>query len=470
VVEVPNLRTLILGPGRLSLDVMNACLGFNRLKHLELVDAGPAVNHQLLKDIGGLDDLTTFVIDTHTVPYTPSDLIALADVREEQTRARLVEAECRRAVEEEHRRAKEEERRHAERRRKRSSLNKSGYHHCSHCQLLIISGTMCVGCRFIKAHETQEREEAGSEQLEAEWGLQGNIELGLPQQLDASMELQLNGIEVSATSAHDVAFIDRQDAPLCQRDTFRKLSSLTVRGCAELLQEIFELVSSTSITALCLELAEPPRDIPPSMPPPTRFLAMINSAQHRWASTISHLTLLSSLPGLVTDIPEETLGGLARLPELEYLEISGWGTTSIRADDFCRLGDTDPSKLKVLHLPNDSNAISISKLESIAKACPDLLSLKCRLDNLRDIRNKSATACNSSSHNLETLIVGDTETTLIRRDLLQVALYIDNLFPHLQQIQPLESFDQNADQWGFINELVKFRQSARPDQQYRGHV
>jgi len=100
VVEVPNLSTLILGPGRLSRDVVNICLGFDWLKHLELVNAVSEVDHRLLKDIGHLEHLETFVIDAQDVGYTPLQAILRS---KDDKRAQIIAEEelCHQRMEEE---------------------------------------------------------------------------------------------------------------------------------------------------------------------------------------------------------------------------------------------------------------------------------------------------------------------------------------------------------------------------------
>jgi len=93
VVELPNLNTLILGPGRLSRDVVDACLSFSRLKRLELVDFISGADYQLLMDVGRLEHLETFVIGAQGIAYAPMPAILKAE-REE--RARSAAEECRR--------------------------------------------------------------------------------------------------------------------------------------------------------------------------------------------------------------------------------------------------------------------------------------------------------------------------------------------------------------------------------------
>ena len=504
MVDVPNLRTLILGPGRLSLDVVNACLGFNRLKHLELVDAAPAVDYQLLKDIGGLGDLSTFVIDAQAVSYAPSGPILLANVQqerihlEEQTRIRLAEAKSRHAEEKESRRVTHEKRRAEEEEQRRAE---SGDDHfglglvaetlrtlspplkrrdCLRCRRSFKArATTCIACvemlaveaetrREQKAQEAELKEEAEIQQkLEEELRLLGINEARLLQKQDQSSSqsrsLLGGGHEESGNVAE--ALGNTQEAPLLH--IFQKLCNLTVRGSAELVQDIIQVVSATSIRSLCLELAESPRDIPLSIPPPQRFLATVDSALKRWAATLAHVMTHSSLPGVASEIPDGTFRALMRLPRLEHLEISGWKVVSNITETICQNTDTKASILKVFHLPEDSNAISIplSDLRAIAEACPDLQSLRCRLENLSDISNQPVLV--PLSHSLETLTVGDTQTPLEFDLILEVARYVDNLFPGIKEIKPLEDVAQNADQWRCVDKLVKLRQSARLDDKNR---
>ena len=120
VVEVPSLSTLILGPGRLSRDVMNTCLGFDRLRHLELVNAVLEADYQLLKDIGRLEHLETFVIDAQDVGYAPSQAILRAE-RNERARVIAENELCRQRIEEtqEHRKRYVEE---LEERRRKATI------------------------------------------------------------------------------------------------------------------------------------------------------------------------------------------------------------------------------------------------------------------------------------------------------------------------------------------------------------
>ena len=501
MVDVPNLRTLILGPGRLSLDVVNACLGFNRLKHLELVDAAPAVDYQLLKDIGRLSDLSTFVIDAQAVSYAPSGPILLANVQqerihlEEQTRIRLAEAKSRHAEEKESRRVTHEKRRVEEEEQRRAESSDVHFglglvaetlrtlspplkrRDCLRCRgSFKARATTCIACvemlaveaetrREQKAQEAELEEEAEIQQkLVEELRLLGINEARLLQKQDRLSSQSWSFFGGAHEESGSVAQA-LENTPL--RHIFQRLCNLTVRGSAELVQDIIQLVSSTSIALLCLELAEFPRDIPPSIPPSQRFLATVDSALQRWAATLAHVMTHSSVPGVALEIPDETFEALIRLPRLERLEISGWKVVSNITEIICQNTDTKASILKVFHLPEDSNAVSIplSELRTIAEACPDLQSLRCRLENLSDISNQPVSV--PLSHPLETLTVGDTQPSLEFDLVLEVARYVDNLFPGIKEIKPLEDVAQNADQWRCVDKLVKLRQSARLDDRNR---
>ena len=517
VVEVPNLSTLILGPGRLSHDVVDACLGFSRLKRLELADVISEVDYQLLKDVGRLEYLETFIIDAQGVGYTPSQALIQA---EEDERARAIAEEEHRhqqfEEEEQERRRKFEE--EVEERRRKGALPrvkgkcwmcgkqfKKGTRRtqCSSCSSGILEQEKYMQeldderCRMIEYEtrkEVEERirdaeeeekkncEEAEEEQKRCEAAVTESERRKEEEDLywsEAESKYQesaeederkdnTDGLEASATLNFPEAdngsvtqpSTDRQeDSDL--RPKFPKLLNITVRGSTEMTQDVVELITSESVVLLCLDMV-PAQSSPSSSIAIPRFLGTVNSALRRWANTIAHVTL-SGLPSVASKLPDKTVEALVYLPHLDYLELNGWDVTSNIADHFCsRLWDIGISKLKVLHLSDDSSAISIplSGLDSIAKACPNLLTLRCRLDNLLGVPNHSFYGSKLLSHSLETLTVGDSNLPLDFKAMLKVARYIDNLFPKVKSIKPLEGAAQNPEQWEHIEELVKFRQSG----------
>jgi len=499
VVEVPNLTTLILGPGRLSREVVDACLGFGRLKHLELVDVVSEADFRLLKDIGRLEHLEMFVIDAQGVGYAPSQ--ALIQAEEEERAQAMAEEELRRlqieAEEQERRRRFEEE---VEERQRKAMLPRTlGV--CWMCERRFkkaVRKTQCSPCTLKLENDEDRRreaeeqkrceEEAKEEQKRYEEEVMAEHERNQEEerlqkihgdssyQETAEEEDRTEDLEVRAEMGHSVI-----DESLSQRDDtnglntsadadesvsidllpkFPKLSKLTVRGSPEMMQDLVELITSASVVLLCLDMV--PVHLPNiATPPSRRFMDTIDSALRRWASTMGHVTL-SDLPSATSKLSDETVRALVGLPHLEHLEVNGWDVASNIADYFCCLEDTNAPKLKVLHLPHDNNAISIplSKLRTIAEACPNLRSLRCRFDNLLDIPSDSVPVHTPFPHLLETLTVGDTQPRLDSEAVLDVARYVDNLFPKIKAIKPLEEVAQNADQWKFIDRLVKFRQSG----------
>jgi len=471
VVEVPNLNTLILGSGQLSRDVVNTCLSFNRLKHLELVNAVSEADYQLLKDIGGLEQLETFVIDAQDVEYTPSQA-------EEDELARVV-------TEEELRRQQVEEE-EQERRRKATLPRVMGVcwvcekrikkpiTECQSCTLKIIEQEKYMReldeeerkCK--KAEEEQEQkicEEAVAEYERCqEWGDIYGSQVEDQESTEENDERRDNtdGSETSADAY--IRSLAKASMEESLPPKFPNLLNITVRGSAELMQDVVELITSASVVLLCLDMAPMPQSsLSPSIktPPSRRFVDTLNFALRRWVGTIAHVTL-SRLPSVASKLPDKTFRTLIHLPRLEHLEINGWNGASDMTDEICRHTGVNTLKLKVLHLPNDSNAIIVplSKLWSIAEACPDLLSLRCCLDNHLDILNQSVSGSNPFPHSLETLTVGNTSSLLDFDAVLEVARYIDNLFPNIKSIKPFEGTDQSAEQWRHIDKLVKFRQSG----------
>jgi len=604
VVEVPDLSTLILGPGRLSRDVVDACLGFGRLKHLELVDVISEVDFRLLKDIGLLEHLETFVIDAQDVVYSPSRALIQAD---EDAYARVVaEEECRlQKIKEEEREPRRRLDEVEERQRKAIRPRIEGI--CWMCERRFKKAThktQCSSCsleiyRQQRTREEEERrarqadierlaieaeEERLAREAEIERAIDAEVERltrqveeqraiemerlarerrmarrnGMPKErrareadmerltreskeerlarkaeverltrekeaeellkleeeaiikaeserrekdeelrriqesqcpepaeeedemedlgdvfemggsiIDASLSVErkddTNGLHMSSVPEADdfQASIDRQGELLHPK--FPKLLNITVRGSAEMMQDAVQLITSASVVFLYLDMVLVQPSTSGIAPPPSRrFVDIVDSALRRWASTIAHVTL-SGLPSVASKLPDETMEALVRLPQLEHLELNGWDFDFKIADYFKRrLSDTGASRLKVLHLPDDNNAISIilSELDSIAKACPDLLSLRCHLKNLLDTPGFPFSGSQLLSHSLEILTIGDTNPPLDFDAILKVVRYIDNIFPNIKDINPLEGMAQNAEQWRQIDKLVKLRQSG----------
>ena len=525
VVEVPNLNTLILGPGRLSRDVVDACLSFSRLKRLELVDFISSADYQLLMDVGRLEHLETFVIGAQGIAYAPMPAILKAE-REERARSAAEECRRRQIEDEEHRRqkceeeecrrrkfeeeeccrrkleAEEQERQRRfeeeveERQRKAALPRRAGV--CWMCRKRFIDEekTQCKSCSKKILRQDQKIQELKDERRrheeqrtleidcsakgvkdprassteyawdsrQSEFSVQGSEDADemeedkvtgyggieepedLPvQKMDVSNGLRVSNLRKTSGSDACVSGAHASGGPLDGQPCriFTKLLEVTICSGAEMMQDLVELIDSASVTLISLEMVpvQPSPSSSIASSPSRQFVATIDSALRRWAGTIAHVTL-SGPPGIGSKLPDETVGALVRLPQLERLELSGWDVTPDISDCFCRPGNTNTSKLKVLHLPNDNNAISmpLSKLGSIAEACPNLLSLRCRLGNLLDIPNRDHSLFSSKplSHSLETLTIGDANSPLDFEAILEVAQYIDNLFPKIEEIKPLE--------------------------------
>ena len=456
VVEVPNLSTLILGSGQLSRDVVNTCLGFDRLKHLELVNAVSEADYRLLKQIGRLKHLETFVIDAQGVGYAPSQAILQA---EDAERARVIAEEERRRqrVEEEKQQCRRRFMEEVEERRRKAALPrvrgicwlcgkryKLGIRQpqCSSCTLKIAEQEKhmqeldederrckeeeqsrckeqderrwreeeeeerkcmeeeerrCMeeaerkwmeeeerNCkeeeqkRYQEVEEERRRcEEAEEEQKRCEEAVAENKRR--KEEEDLWSRWNRENAEYKAGRKDDIRHASAmpslpQAVDGASEDMFPKLLSVTVRGSVEMMQDVVQLVSSTFVVLLCLDMVPVLSSRSPSIvtTPSRRFVDTVDSALGRWAGTIAHVTLSGLLPSVASKLPEETVGALVRLPNLEHLEVNGWDVASNIADYFCSLADATTTKLKALHLPNDSNTTSIplSKLQTIAGACP----------------------------------------------------------------------------------------------------
>ena len=233
-----------------------------------------------------------------------------------------------------------------------------------------------------------------------------------------------------------------------------ELGCITVRGSAEMMQDVLELVTSASVVLLCLDM------VPVQS---SRLSSIATSPSMRFVETITHVTL-SSLPSITSKIPDEVVGSLVRLSHLEHLEVNGWDVASNFIVDYFvtsqikRLQSSNPSIFPTTATQSPCHSGSRNY-----KPSPELRSLRCRLDNLLDIPGYSVPAHIPFPHLLETLTVGDTQPRLDSEAVLGVAQYLDRLFPELKAIKPLKGISQNADQWRYIDKLVKFRQSGRQE-------
>jgi len=244
---------------------------------------------------------------------------------------------------------------------------------------------------------------------------------------------------------------------------FKHLSSLTIRGDPAMIQDLVDDISSVSLKHmnLFLDVTYAPESSRSTILACKRFSSTVDAAVIRWRESLLDITLLTNnqMPSTLT---KATVRNLARLCNLERFEVGGWNVDPSVLEDICCSVATKPSKLKILRLPDNASAtgIQFDHLSQIVEACPDLVSLRCRIDHLPNVCDYPK----RSSHKLEVLTIGNAQPHPSMQVPLQIARYLDLLFPNLEELVALGGPKQNAEQWEYIRDLVKMYQAARSDE------
>jgi len=268
---------------------------------------------------------------------------------------------------------------------------------------------------------------------------------------------------------------DADDTFASSGGPFCALKTLLVRGSQSLVEELVSIISSRTLQSMSVTFST---DAPASpLPRSTKEVAanISSIAQIRWRNTLSKLSIgISASESVVWrtshlgPLPSTslTLKNLFCLSKLEHLDLSNMPSLSIESGfDYLSRGST--TKLKTLFLPDDATApgISLSRLRVLAEACPDLLSLRCKLKHLSNIPAPRDLPPIPFSHTLETLLIGNADAHPDPQRVLDIARYLDFLFPHLKTIETISG--QNEAQWMSILSVVKVCQAVRLDERER---
>jgi len=259
-------------------------------------------------------------------------------------------------------------------------------------------------------------------------------------------------------------------------DLFCALKALVVRGSQSLVEELVSMISSRTLQSMSVTFSTDAPASPLSRSTKEVAANISSIAQVRWRNTLSKLSIgiCAREPVAVLHTshfdpqPSKslTLKNLLCLPKLEHLDLSRMPSLSIESGfDYLSKGST--TKLKTLFLPDDATApgISLSRLRVLAEACPDLVSLRCKLKHLSNIPAPRDLPLIPFSHTLETLLIGNAEAHPDPQRVLDIARYLDFLFPHLKTIETISG--QNEAQWMSILSVVKVCQAVRLDERER---
>jgi len=255
-------------------------------------------------------------------------------------------------------------------------------------------------------------------------------------------------------------------------NSFCSLKALMIRGSHSLVEELVSMISSRTLQTMSITFSAHDSALP--LPHSAEKVATIISslAQVRWRNTLSTLSVMRftcdsafCLSNHSGSLSSASFKHMLCMPKLEHLDLSGIHLLSVESDlDRLSKGIT---KLKTLFLPDDATApgISLARLRVLAEACPDLVSLRCKLKHLSNIPAPRDLPLIPFSHTLETLLIGNAEAHPDPQRVLDIARYLDFLFPHLKTIETISG--QNEAQWMSIFSVVKVCQAVRLDERER---
>jgi len=448
--SAPHLVSLFLGRGHIMRDALEICLGFTRLERLELANATASLDFQLLRDISCLERLTHLLIDNGFATYVPSD--AVKEAEQYVTQHRGEEILRRKKLPEVSPPSPTSKTTGGTKTHRGNSFG-YGSLSCSVCkQSFSTSGGQDVCPKCCEKKDRRRREKEEEERIRVALEREGFNRHWYKEALSRQQR--------------------RSPGPQGDDMGFNTLSTLSVRGPATMMQDIVEILYSNSLSDITLELSDPPGSINSAIPASRRFIASMDFIMQHWAETIKRVTLLVKDPVSPLTLPKDTVDNIIRLPFLKYLDINGWCVDSKIVSHFINWDSQKPFKFQHLQLPDNisSPGLPLSGLRSIVEASPELVSLRCRLKNLTEVPIYSVPAPAPLSHKLKVLTVGNSTPSSDPQNVLEIARYLNLLFPDLEKIATLDSVEQNAEQWRYIGSLVKMFQTIRLDEKNRPSV
>jgi len=186
-------------------------------------------------------------------------------------------------------------------------------------------------------------------------------------------------------------------------------------------------------------------------------ISLIRHSVQRWGNTLVSVNFVNKDTFW---LPLDVFESLLLCPDMEDLGITGMGIDFMDTA-LHRLKD---SKLQTLHLPVHPKVpgISLARFRYIAEACPHLKSFRCRVKHLSNIPVSFP-----MSHQLQVLSVSNEHAHPEQKRLLDIARYLDSIFPNITSIETHEGSGNNAEQWRFISDLMKLCQAVRTDDEHR---
>ena len=437
VADVPDIQVLVLGPGRLSQGFLDTCLAFDHLQRLDLVDSISSMHPKFLEALGRLESLETLNLDVRNTIYTAACCMRrtengtlIKQEEEELHRRHVIEARAQSLADEQAAKAYKKAEKKMEKKKREGTWTDANEKQA---------------CRRQSKKTAREKE--------------AQLRLSKRQEEVRELRERHNGIRQSLS--------DTNNYP---SGLFASLKSLHVYGDPDIVEDIVDYVSSSSLRDITLQISTPlptgePLEGIHTLNTTNICNSMIDLLVGRWGDTLEGVTLtLEGYSSLTHSLPQGAFQRLASLPRLEHLEIDGWVIGTGASDNVSSLA-TSP-RLRVLRLPygTPANATPLSQLQHIAMTYPSLTAVKCSFDMMSPV----PTDLTPMSHDLEVLNVGNSRANHEPQAILRIARYLDLLFPNLKEIVTTESGGGNTtNQWTAVHDVVKMYQAARTDERIR---
>ena len=246
---------------------------------------------------------------------------------------------------------------------------------------------------------------------------------------------------------------------------FDALESLCVTGSFFLIQHLLGFIDSPYLKSIevnpLIDHFHNDSEYEHMHEPEDLFTPSMTIVTSKWSQSVKNLVIGSS--SSVRYPISKCLKMLTVLHEMQTFQLKCWKMEN--TDDDVRCLVMSWPKLGTLKLPLNQTFIPLSTLRIIAEKCPELRLLHIRLNN-STATLPFDTSSNSLHHNLEVLIVGrGHSSTSITKTMLesqiQVAQYLDSIFPHLKSLQARPNLKNVTCQWSTIHNLLKLCQNAR---------
>jgi len=441
--EAPYIKTILFGPGQVTDGIVDIFSKYRCLQRLELSEVTLPITCLVLESIGSLEQLEAFVLrDAGTSSHVPSELGS---------------------------------RSHDDNSKKPSFHDSDDWFPTSPIKrpsTAIDAGTTLASRRSPSP---------------SEWSHCTSPEPTPPTSLSGNPLVEgVKKVEITdSLSAPD-------NFPTSGR-FFTLLKELTIAGTPELIKDLINYVSSPDVRQLSITFraaAKPPSSkikassksgkasLPSAKavvvckpqkdePEEPQVIYLVKSSIQKWAKTLVSLSFCGDgTTSPAVSFPNDLFESLLLGQYTEKLEVTNFDLDSVDSS-LHRLKEAAPSKLKILHLPFhiSTSGISLSRLRHIAQYCPQLTSFRCRFKHLSNIPTYDVP--NPLSHQLEALSVVNAEPHQEHQRLLQIAGYLDLLFPNLKLIESYQGSGYNGDQWRSVLDLVKLCQAVRLADKYR---